>query len=454
MAVVSGGSERTVRAEEGGRETGFLRYSDGFRIDVLRADDEETAERLVRSVMASAAYVGAGEVSVHAVDPDGTVGRACRRLGFSASGGCPCCQRESTACLTMKFRDRYVLSLLGIDRPVFQKEDDGRFSAWRDGARPVEELRRFVESALDPSDPGFIPPEDRIAVFDMDGTILSENNPGDIEWAMYLRRVLFDPGYVPDDEQRDLAEEMIKVIRTGVKGPGFTQRKNRCNARAFKGMSVDEYRKYVSDFISEPSSTYEGASRRNLFYEPMMQLVRYLEESGFEVFVCSATEALSVRTTLAGTGIPPYRVIATEYSLTASGRGDIDAVNYVMRPYDRLIYTGEIVTVASGMNKVTKLAHGLGKRPVIAFGNGSGDYSMLTYVSSNPAHKGKCFMLIADDSERDYGSVERTASVRAHAEEEGWTIISMKDDFERIYDGCVRPRYKDIGELFDSGRKI
>ena len=91
---------------------------------------------------------------------------------------------------------------------------------------------------------------------------------------------------------------------------------------------------------------------------------------------------------------------------------------------------------------------------MIAFGNGSGDYSMLTYVSSNPAHKGKCFMLIADDSERDYGSVERTASVRAHAEEEGWTIISMKDDFERIYDGCVRPRYKDIGELFDSGRKI
>ena len=329
------------------------------------------------------------------------------------------------------------------------------FDRWTESSAPIEEIRKFAEAASDPGSEGYIPKKDRIAVFDMDGTILSENNPGDMEWALYLHRVLCDPGYRATQEQKELAEEMIQVIRTGVKPPGFTGRKNRCNAEAFDGMTVGQYIAYIKDFISQPSSTYEGARRRDLFYLPMVQLMDYLEECGFTVFICSATEILNVRTTVEGIiDIPMHQIIGTEYLITASGQGETDGMQYVMDWNDDLIYTSRIQLVASGMNKVIKLIQGIGQCPVMAFGNGSGDYSMLTYVSQNPFYRGKCFMLLADDDERDYGDPQTAGELGRQSEERGWSVISMKKDFRTIYKEGVKPKYRDISEVFSSGKAI
>ncbi len=329
------------------------------------------------------------------------------------------------------------------------------FDRWTEGSAPIEEIRKFAEAASDPGSEGYIPKKDRIAVFDMDGTILSENNPGDMEWALYLHRIYSDPGYRATQEQKDLAEEMVQVIRTGIKPPGFTARKNRCNAEAFDGMTVGQYVAYIKDFISRPSDTYDGARRRDLFYLPMVQLMEYLAACGFTVFICSATEIINVRTTIEGIiDIPMHQVIGTEYLITASGQGDADGMSYVMDWNDDLIYTSRIQLVASGMNKVIKLIQGIGQCPAIAFGNGSGDFSMLTYVSQNPFYKGKCFMLLADDDVRDYGKPETAAKLREQAEEMGWSVISMKEDFKTIYREGIKPKFRDIGEVFGDGRFI
>ena len=112
------------------------------------------------------------------------------------------------------------------------------------------------------------------------------------------------------------------------------------------------------------------------------------------------------------------------------------------------VHTGEIVTVASGMNKVARIVQVVGKRPILAFGNGSGDYSMLTYVSENPHHDSMSFILCADDSARDYGNVERTAQFKEYAERMGWGVISMKDDFKKIYADGIVPKFKNVYDFF------
>ena len=329
------------------------------------------------------------------------------------------------------------------------KPGEGAMDAWTDGSKPVKDLIEFVSRVTDPGSGSFVPEEDRVAVFDMDGTILSENHPGDLEWAMYLRRVLHDPGFVPDDRQKALAEEMMEVIRTGVKTPGFTERKNECNAAAFRGMTLEDYEAYVDMYLDEVSGTYTNARRKDLFYAPMLQLMDYLSRMGFSVFVCSATETMNVRRTIAGLpGVNPGSAIATEYELEATGQNGADSIGYVMGPEEDLVYSGRIITVASGMNKVARIVQVVGKRPILAFGNGSGDYSMLTYVSENPHHDSMSFILCADDSARDYGNVERTAQFKEYAERMGWGVISMKDDFKRIYADGIVPKFKNVYDFF------
>ncbi|MBR6204262.1 MAG: haloacid dehalogenase-like hydrolase [Candidatus Methanomethylophilaceae archaeon] len=330
---------------------------------------------------------------------------------------------------------------------------EGALDAWTEGSKPVKALLDFVSRVTDPASESFVPEEDRVAVFDMDGTILSENHPGDLEWAMYLRRVMHDPGYVPDERQKALAEEMIEVIRTGIKKPGFTERKNECNAAAFRGMTLDGYEAYVDRYLEEESGTYRNARRRDLFYAPMLQLMDLLSRKGFSVFVCSATETMNVRRTIAGLpGVTPGSAIATEYELEATRQNGADSIGYVMGPDEDLVYSGRTITVASGMNKVARIVQVVGKRPILSFGNGSGDYSMLTYVSENPHHDSMSFILCADDPVRDYGNAERTVQFKEYAEKMGWGVISMKDDFKRIYAEGIVPRFKDVFDFFAGDR--
>ena len=328
---------------------------------------------------------------------------------------------------------------------------EGALDAWTEGSKPVRELLDFVSRVTDPDSESFVPEEDRVAVFDMDGTILSENHPGDLEWAMFLRRVMHDSSFTPDEKQKEFAEEMIEVIRTGVKKPGFTERKNECNAAAFSGMTLEDYEAYVDEYLGEPSGTYTNAKRKDLFYAPMLQLMDLLSKRGFSVFVCSATETMNVRRTIAGLpGVTPGSAIATEYELEATKQNGADSIGYIMGPEEDLVYSGKIITVASGMNKVARIVQVVGKRPILSFGNGAGDYSMLTYVSENPRYDSMSFILCADDAVRDYGNAERTVQFKEYAKKMGWGVISMKDDFKRIYAEGIVPKYKDAYDFFGS----
>ncbi len=85
------------------------------------------------------------------------------------------------------------------------------------------------------------------------------------------------------------------------------------------------------------------------------------------------------------------------------------------------------------------IAREIGKRPILAFGNSSGDYSMLNYAKSNPKHKGMGVLVLCDDTEREYGDMERAKEQTETAQKEGWTLFHMcKDDWNTIYGEGVK----------------
>ncbi len=125
----------------------------------------------------------------------------------------------------------------------------------------------------------------------------------------------------------------------------------------------------------------------------------------------------------------------------ASGIGEDEAADEYNMSSDEVILLGapldEVECGKSG--KAAAIAREIGKRPVLAFGNSSGDYSMLNYAEGNPDREGKGFLVVCDDTEREYGSAEKAAEYLEDVEKNGWTPFSMANDWMTIYgDGVTK----------------
>ena len=123
----------------------------------------------------------------------------------------------------------------------------------------------------------------------------------------------------------------------------------------------------------------------------------------------------------------------------ASGKGEEAADEYNMSSDETILLGAPLADVEVGQSgKPAAIAREIGKRPVLAFGNSSGDYSMLNYAEGNPDHTGMGFFVVCDDTVREYGSDEKAADYRRVVEQEGWTAISMAHDWQTIYGDGVR----------------
>ena len=168
----------------------------------------------------------------------------------------------------------------------------------------------------------------------------------------------------------------------------------------------------------------------------MLEVVRYLQANDFDVWMVSACEREVVRSLVERYGIPYDRVIATDVPYVASGKGDEPADSYNMGRDEEILLGAPLDEVECGKSgKPAAIAREIGKRPVLAFGNSAGDYSMLNYAEGN---NGMGFFVVCDDVEREYGSDEKAAKYYAEAEKEGWTAFSMANDWKTIYGDGVR----------------
>ena len=316
------------------------------------------------------------------------------------------------------------------------------FPSWEADSASLGELVDFVAACTDKSDPNYLEPADRIAVFDMDGTILCEKAPVYIDYCLTMYRVLDDPTFDATEEERDAMQQ----IRDHAYAEGKTFHpegltKDDLVASAFAGMTPEEFRAYVIDFAEKTDVVgFDGMTYSQSFYLPMLEVIEYLKANDFDVWMVSACEREVVRALVERFDIPFDHVIATDVPYVASGKGDEAADDYTMGKDETILLGAPLDEVECGKSgKSAAIAREIGKRPVLAFGNSSGDYAMLNYAEGNPDHAGMGFFVVCDDTEREYGSEEKAAEYYDEVQNRGWTAFSMANDWKTIYgDGVTK----------------
>ena len=321
-----------------------------------------------------------------------------------------------------------------------KKNSEFKFELWND-CNAIKELTEYVEDVTNPNSKNFIPVEDRIATFDMDGTFVGELYPTYFEYNLLEYRVLDDPtykDYAPDDV-KETAQEIRNFVRTGKKLPDhFDMKHAYAAAKAYSGMTLKEFDDYVINYAKTNANGFENMTYGESFYKPMLEIFKYLEENDFTYYVVSGSDRFICRALVRSIGIVENRVIGMDVVLKSNNQEDVEGVNYTYQVNDTLIRTDELIIKNLKTNKVKQIAQEIGKVPVLSFGNSGGDSAMHNYCLSNKDYKSKAFMLIADDEARDHANREKALKLKEDWEKAGYIVISMRDDFKTIYGENVK----------------
>ena len=194
--------------------------------------------------------------------------------------------------------------------------------------------------------------------------------------------------------------------------------------KAFEGMTVEQYSDKVAEFFRTADHPKLGRPYRSCGYQPMVELLRFLEANGFVPYIASGGDRDFMRP-IAGDlyGIPPERVIGSSYAIEYR-EGDDDSRD--------VLYKSEMDFFDDGPTKPVRIWSRIGRRPVLAGGNSNGDIEMLRFAKAGDRPVLRT-LLLHDDAERefDYTAGAEKALERAHAA--GWTVISIKNDWATVF---------------------
>ena len=330
-----------------------------------------------------------------------------------------------------------MLFLTGIALPekVFAAEEyEELFPEWKEEAPALNALIDYVEAVTDESSADYIPQEDRIAVFDMDGTLMGELYPTYLEYYMLAWRILKDPAIEPDAEMLEVGRTLRDCALDNSFPEDMAMQHAIQAARAYAGMTLSEFEDFVTEILLREADGFEGMTYGEAFYLPMVEVIEYLQDNGFKCYICSGSDRFICRVFIEGmVDIPYEQIIGMDVQLEATGQGDTEGLDYVYTTADDVIRTDKLLIKNLKTNKVLQIAQEIGRQPVLSFGNSSGDVSMHNYTISNNAYKSMAFMLIADDDQRDYGDPEKAADLQEKWENNGYQVISMANDWNTIY---------------------
>ena len=308
---------------------------------------------------------------------------------------------------------------------------------WKDEAPAKQQLIEYMTDITAEGSADYIPPEDRIAVFDLDGTLFCETDPNYFDYTLLKYRVLEDPDYIDkaSDFEKEVANKIKTQNETGESFKGLEVDHGKAVASAFSGMTLDEFNDYIQKFKQLPMPSYQGMKRGEGFYQPMLEVVDYLEANDFTVYVVSGTDRFIVRGILDNSplDLPNKQIIGSDESVVAPDQGDTDGLSYVFDDDDSLVLGGDFLIKNLKMNKVTVINQEIGQQPVLSFGNSTGDASMAEYATSHNPYKSLAFMLCCDDTERENGNEEKAQKMYDLCEEFDWVPVSMKNDWTTIY---------------------
>ena len=312
-------------------------------------------------------------------------------------------------------------------------------SLWADGSGAKQSLIDYVNAVTAEGSQDFIPVEDRIAVFDMDGTLTCETYYTYYDTMMFIEYCLVDhPERVSDE---------LKAVAASIQ-PGYLADETlaRNFAKAYAGMTVEEFSEYVVEFGKKQTASFENMRYIDNMYLPMVELVEYLYANGFEIWVISGTERTTTRAIVANSPISEYvrpeHVIGTDFEVKQKGHEDESSnMDFKYENGDELVLTGGFIQKNLNANKSIYVEREIGQRPVLAFGNSGSDTSMMNYtIDARNPYLAQAYMVVADDPFREWGKQDWNEKSAAYLAK-GFIPISMRTDFAVIYpDGITKAK--------------
>jgi len=329
-----------------------------------------------------------------------------------------------------------IFMILYIKAKKSGDEDEDSLSLWND-CEAKNKLIKFMKNIS--SKKKFVPKEDRIAVFDLDGTLFQETDPTYDDWKIYAQRVK-ELGSEATEQQKNIAEEIETTAEQGKLPEDLNMKIAETYGQLFNSMTLDEYDKYIKNFVNKPSDGYTNMKRGDAFYKPMLELIEYLQNNDFNVYITSGTDRFQVRSVIEGhINIPKSNVIGSDYQVVATNQNGEIGYKYEYKNDDEFKFSGEFNLKNLKTNKIVGIIREIGKQPILAFGNSGGDSCMANYVINNNKYESLSFMVVADDTERERGN-EKVEEMKNNCKEKGWICISMKNDWKTIYGEKVKKK--------------
>ena len=316
-----------------------------------------------------------------------------------------------------------AIALLMTSAPsVFAKD---QLPSWNEGAAKAAILE-FVAAVTDKAGPDYVEPSARVATFDNDGTLW-------IEYPMYTQ-LLFaldrlkemapqHPEWKTTQPFKAVLEgDMKTVVDSGMKGV------MEILMASHAGMTAEEFERDAERWLNTTRNKRFDKPYTELIYQPMLELLDFLRENEFKTFIVSGGGIAFMRPIAEKAyGIPPEQVvgssIVSEYQVI-EGKGVI-----VRKP--------EIGFIDDKEGKPAGIYQHIGQRPILAFGNSDGDMQMIEYTTTGEGRRLGLYVHHTDP-EREY-AYDRESHVGKfdialdRAEDEGWIVVSMKDDWARVW---------------------
>lgn len=298
--------------------------------------------------------------------------------------------------------------------------------SWNDGATK-KTITDFVGRVTRDGGPDFVPVPQRIATFDNDGTLWTEQ-PFYFQFAFALDRVKAMAPQHPEWKTK----QPFKALLEGDKNALAASGKDgllQILAATHTGMTVEDFSKSVVDWTRTARHPRFNRLYTELVYQPMLELMTYLRANGFKTFIVSGGGVEFMRPwTERVYGIPPEQVVGSsgvvKFEITPDGKTS-------------LVKLPKIEFIDDGPGKPVGINRFIGRRPIFAFGNSDGDLQMLQYTASG---NGARFMGIVHhtDAEREYAydrqsKIGKLDKALDEAARRGWTVMDMKQDWKVVF---------------------
>ena len=308
-------------------------------------------------------------------------------------------------------------------RPVRAADDP--LPSWQDGTAKAATLG-FVAAVTREGGPDFVPVAERIAVFDNDGTLWVEQ-PFYAQLAFALDRIR---ALAPQHPEWAATEPFASVLRgdPGAALAGGEKALVQLVMASHAGMTTEEFATIVDGWIATARHPTLGRPYTELVYRPMLELLAFLRSRGFSTWIVSGGGIEFMRPWAERIyGVPPERVVGSSIRTVYEVRDG--------RPV--LVRLPEVDFIDDGEGKPVGIHKFIGRRPIAAFGNSDGDFAMLEWTTAGP---GRRFAAIVhhDDAQREFAydresHVGRLARGLDEGPGRGWTIVSMRDDWRRVF---------------------